>query len=89
MPAKDLLRHELIGSEAEVIRASNKSLVGLKGKIIDETKNTLVLETGNKTRRILKENITMKIKMKHQTIQVEGSLLAGRPEDRLKKRTGI
>ncbi|HLD02903.1 MAG TPA: ribonuclease P protein subunit [Candidatus Nanoarchaeia archaeon] len=89
MPAKDMLRHELIGSDAEVIRASNKSLEGLKGRIIDETKNTLVLETNDKTRRILKKNITMKIKMKKQTIQVEGNLLVGRPEDRLKKRIGI
>ena len=86
MAVKDLLRHELIGCEVEVVDASNSSLIGLKGKVIDETKSSLLIESNDKTKRIFKRNTTMKIKFKHNTIQVRGDLLVGRPEDRIKKR---
>jgi len=70
-------KEELIGSEAEVISSKNPTLVGTKGKIIDETRNTITI----KNKKILKSHVTLKIK--NQTI--EGKNLVGRPEDRLKK----
>ncbi|MFQ5887627.1 MAG: ribonuclease P protein subunit, partial [Candidatus Hydrothermarchaeales archaeon] len=36
---KNLVRHELIGLETEVVDSTNHSLVGLKGTVVDETQN--------------------------------------------------
>ncbi|MBT4151278.1 ribonuclease P, partial [Candidatus Woesearchaeota archaeon] len=36
--------HELIGEEIVVVDATNPSLKGIKGKIIDETKHTLKID---------------------------------------------
>ena len=46
-----VIRGEWIGKEVEVISAATPSLNGVKGTVVDETKNLLVLETskGEKT----------------------------------------
>lgn len=77
---------ELIGLILEVIDAKNKSLIGLKGKVVDETKNTITIEINNKEKKILKNQVTLKIPIDDQMYEVDGKLLVGRPENRLKKR---
>jgi ribonuclease P protein subunit POP4 len=73
-------RGELIGSLVEVISSKNETLIGLKGKIIDETKNTITIQN-KKINKILKSHITIKIDGKI----IEGKNLKKRPEDRIKK----
>ena len=85
MVLKDFLRQELIGLKMEIIDSQNKNLIGIKGEIIDETKNTLIIQEDNKVRTILKKQVTLKISDGQKEIQVNGELLIGRPEDRLKK----
>lgn len=85
MNINDYLKFELIGLEVEVIDAKNKSLIGIKGKIVDETKNTFVIETNGKERKLLKEQVTLIIDFKKEKIRVEGKLFLGRPEERIKK----
>ena len=85
MNPTDVLKHELIGLEAEIIAAKNKSLVGIKGKIIDETKNTITIGT----KKILKEQVTIKMKIKNNIAIVNGEKLVARPEERIKKRNKI
>jgi ribonuclease P protein subunit POP4 len=81
--AKDVARHELIGLEAEVIGSKNKSDIGLKGKIIDETKSTISLQA--KKRKVLfKNNITLIIRFKGKAVKIEGNLLSGKPKERTK-----
>jgi len=83
MLKRDLLRHEFIGLDVEVIKAKNQSLIGIQGKIIDETKNTFTIK-GKTTKKILKAQVTLLIKMKQPMI-IEGTSLLNRSEDRLKK----
>ena len=45
--SNNIFYHELIGLELEVIDSSNKSLIGISGIVIDETKKTLKIETIN------------------------------------------
>ena len=85
MNLKDFLRHELIGLKMEVIDSKNKNLVGIKGTIIDETRNTLVIKYEDKTRTLLKDQVALKIFKDNHEIKVNGEILIGRPEDRLKK----
>lgn len=67
----------------EITEAKNKSLVGLKGKIIDETKNTLTITQKNQRKRIIKDQVTLYFPK--QKIKIKGKFLVGRSEDRLKK----
>ena len=82
---KGILKEELIGLDTEVLEAKNKSLKGLKGRIIDETKFTLKVETAGKVKTILKEQVTLKLPYKGRKLAVEGKLLIGRPYERLKR----
>lgn len=79
---KDIPRHELIGTTIEVVDAQNKSLIGIKGKIIDETRNMLILDGG---KRIIKDKVRLKMKIDNKNIEIDGRILVGRPEDRIKK----
>lgn len=62
----------------EVIYSKNTNLIGVKGKIIDETKNMIILENN----KMIQKNVAM---VNVDGIQLDGKLLVGRSEDRLKK----
>lgn len=81
---RDIVRYELIGLESEVIGSKNKSNLGIKGKIVDETKNTISIEQKNKIKKLLKSNIILKIKIGDQEIKIPGERLSGRPKERIK-----
>ena len=74
--------HELIGEEIEVVEATNKSNLGIKGKIVDETKETIIIEDESKSKTLLKKNIIFKL-IKSGKI-IAGTEVAKRPEDRIK-----
>lgn len=77
-----LLRVELIGCQVEVIKASNSSLVGMKGKVVDETRNMIELDDN---RKLVKDQVMLKVNFNSDHYVVDGKLLVGKPEDRLKK----
>jgi ribonuclease P protein subunit POP4 len=83
----NLVRHELIGLEVEIKNSTNKNQMGLKGKVIDETFKTLKIET-DKGEKVIPKDITIFIfTLPNGTrVQVEGKILLGRPEDRIKKK---
>ena len=78
MKARNAKKEELIGSQMEIVDANNKTLVGIKGKIVNETKNMLTLDNGKK---LIKSQIKIKIK----GVILDGKKLVSRPEDRIKK----
>ena len=50
----------IIGSNIEITESKNKTLVGLKGKVIDQTKNTITLNTREGTKRIILSHVKIK-----------------------------
>lgn len=42
--SKNIFYHELIGLELKIINSSNKSLIGISGIIVNETKKTFLVE---------------------------------------------
>lgn len=54
----NLNQYDLIGRNIEIVGSRNKSLVGVKGKVVDETKNLIILDNGKK---ILKSVVEIKI----------------------------
>jgi ribonuclease P protein subunit POP4 len=84
---QNILKHELIGLEACIKNSNNKQLIGIGGKIIDETKNTIVILKNGKPKRIPKNIIALEIKLPDGSIvEIDGKALVARPEDRLKLR---
>jgi ribonuclease P protein subunit POP4 len=81
----DIARSELIGLEVEVVDAENKSLIGLKGLIVDETKNLLAIEKEGVVKKVIKSQVMIKVLLEGKAFQIDGKILVGRPEDRLKK----
>jgi ribonuclease P protein subunit POP4 len=79
---ENLPGHELIGLECTVVRATNPFLIGIKGKIIDETKNMIVIKNG-KEKKIPKKEVVLKF-MLDEPVEIEGKILIGRPEERVK-----
>jgi ribonuclease P protein subunit POP4 len=73
--------HELVGKRMEIISSRIPELVGVAGKIIDETRSTLTLAIGEKTKKILKNTIVFKLESGEV---VHGELLNKRPEERIK-----
>jgi ribonuclease P protein subunit POP4 len=71
---------EFIGLQLEVIQSKNNSLIGKKGKIIDETKNLIIIEQDKKISKILKKDSVFLINDK----KVIGDKIQKRPEDRIK-----
>ncbi len=83
---KNILRHELIGLECEVVASKNKSQIGTKGKIVDETMKTLVIESDKKEKRIQKDGCVFRLKLDSHVVDIEGRYIVSRPEDRIKKK---
>jgi ribonuclease P protein subunit POP4 len=75
MDKKSLLKGELIGLNVKVLGAN------VEGMIIDETKNMFTIEHKGKKKRIIKGNNEFAF----GKIRIDGKLLIGRPEERIKK----
>ncbi len=80
-----IAKNGLIGFEAEIVNASDRSLMGLKGKIIDETLKTITLETRNGRKIVPKDIVTLSIAFPDGKVIVNGKDLLQRPEERIKK----
>ncbi|NCN39395.1 MAG: ribonuclease P [Candidatus Aenigmarchaeota archaeon CG_4_10_14_0_8_um_filter_37_24] len=84
---ENLVRHELIGLRVEIKKSTNSSQVGLKGVVIDESYKTLKIEVKFGEKTIPKENVIFIFTIPNGTkVQVNGKVLLGRPEDRVKKK---
>jgi ribonuclease P protein subunit POP4 len=85
---KDLVRHELVGLDVEIASSSNPSTVGIRGKVADESRNTISIETAQGiTRTAIKDQCTFVFTLPSgERVRVDGRLLLSRPEDRVKKR---
>tara|TARA_Y100000310_G_C20395065_1_gene674693 strand:- start:328 stop:606 length:279 start_codon:yes stop_codon:yes gene_type:complete len=84
--ARNVPRVEFVGLNIEITSSKNPSIKGMKGKIINETKNMFEIETEEgETKKLIKEQITFKTKIKNKNFIIEGKVLKGKPEDRTKK----
>lgn len=81
----NILKHELIGLEIKITKSKNDSLIGLHGKIVNETRNTLTISSGERLKKVLKAHIVFQASINGQSIEIDGKKLAARPEERIKK----
>jgi ribonuclease P protein subunit POP4 len=84
---ESLARHELIGLDVSVEASSNPSQTGLLGQVVDETRNTFLLETKHKVVRLAKKNASLVFTLPSgQKVRICGSVLISQPENRISKR---
>ncbi|MBI5696907.1 MAG: ribonuclease P protein subunit [Thaumarchaeota archaeon] len=72
---------EFIGMQTEIVESSNKAIIGLAGKIINETKSTFTIHTKNGKKIISKGHSSWKFENEQV---INGNLITKRPEDRIK-----
>lgn len=82
----NIFYHELICLQTKVVDSRIKSLVGLSGKVVMETKNMLYIDDGTKVRAVPKKvSIFEFILPSGSSIKLSGVSIVGRPESRLSK----
>lgn len=83
---QNVLRHELIGLEVRINNSSDPTLVGVRGRIADETRDMLVIEQSGKPKKILKATSILTLTLPSgDEVEVDGLKLVGKPEERVKR----
>ena len=82
---ENIIAHELNGLKVNVVNSFDKNKEGLKGKVVKETKNTLIIEDKKGREKILpKKEVQLEFFVGGKKIKVEGKELIGKPEERIK-----
>ncbi|NOZ30585.1 MAG: ribonuclease P protein subunit [Crenarchaeota archaeon] len=83
---KNIIFHELIGLQVEVLNHPDPGLIGVKGRIIWETRNTLHVDTGRKTLVILKSGGLFRVTLPGgKTTIVRGDHILASPPERARR----
>ncbi len=85
MSGSDFRRREFIGLEAEVLESTCAEYLGIKGRVVDETKNMLTIEQDGRERKVPKDCCSFKFVDGGKPHIVSGKEIKFRPEDRIKK----
>lgn len=80
----NLRKRELIGLQVEVVSAMDPSQAHVRGRVVDETRNILVVEVQGREKRIPKHGSRFRFDVQGG-LEVEGEEIRFRPEDRVKK----
>lgn len=84
---QNLVRHELIGLKVKVTKSTDSTQRNLSGMVVDESYNTLTIESGEKEKTVVKSNCVFVFTLPSRTkVEVDGKVIVSRPEDRVKKK---
>jgi ribonuclease P protein subunit POP4 len=78
---RNVARHELVGLRGRVADSEDPSLVGIEGRVVEETAHTLTIaDDGEKT--VPKEYTTFEFELPDATVRVDGRAIYARPAER-------
>ena len=84
--AKNLLYSTFIGLEVEIVNSSQRSLIGRRGTVVDETKNLIVIQSEGNEIKIPKVSSTFRFTTESlEKVEVKGEKITFRPHERPKK----
>ena len=81
--ADNITSHEFIGLSTEITKSSNPQIVGLNGRIVDETKSMFTINTAKGVKSIAKASNSWKFSIENKDVIVDGSKIAKRSFDRI------
>ena len=83
---KNIVIHELVGLEVIVVNHTDPSLVGLRGIVVDETLNTLLIQTERGRKRVPKKGAVFCFRLPNgKWTIVKGEEILFRPWERTKR----
>ena len=81
----NITRHELIGLKVSIIQSSHAGYIGIRGRVVNETKNTLLITDGVERKCVPKESNVFRFTMPDNSIaEIEGHMILSRPVERIK-----
>jgi ribonuclease P protein subunit POP4 len=84
---QNILRHEFIGLKVFVEQSPNKYEEGISGIIIDETRNTLRIKTGNGIKCLEKQRKLLRVTLPDSVqVIIDGNALSVSPTRRVSMR---
>jgi ribonuclease P protein subunit POP4 len=89
MNVNEVYLKELIGRNIMIKNSHNTKNIGIKGKLIDETKNMMFIDTGVKTCSIPKNGTIFSIRFDGAYYDINGDAILIKPEDRTKEKRKI
>jgi ribonuclease P protein subunit POP4 len=82
----DVINGEFVGTNCTITESRHLDYVGISGEVVNESKNTFAIMQTDGAKSIIKEAAVFQFGFSDGTIvEIDGKLLVGRPEDRLKK----
>lgn len=79
----NITSHEFIGLNTEIVKSTNPQVIGLNGRIINETKSMFTISTENGDKSIAKSTNSWKFSIQNEDVIIEGTKIRKRPFDRL------
>ncbi len=81
MNLETISEYDLIGQEITITQSSNKEIVGLKAKVIMETKNMITVNTDNGKKNIPKD--ICQFSNNQGILETDSTKLSKRPHERM------
>ena len=81
--ADNITSHEFIGLNTEIVKSTNPQVIGLNGRIINETKSMFTINTEEGVKSIAKSTNSWKFSIGNKNVVVEGTKITKRSFDRL------
>jgi len=82
---RNIVLSELIGLRARIVDSLDKKQKGITGNVIDETKNTVIMETAEGKRSFVKMISRFRFYTPDGSFEVEGKEIDFRPDERIEK----
>ena len=84
--SQSLLKHELIGLPVRVVNSTHSGYVGIRGTVVNETQNMLLILHNGKQKRVPKKTSVFQFFLPDGSlVEINGVEIAKRPEDRIEK----
>lgn len=81
---KNLAAHEWIGLSCRVIESTDPSRKNIHGTIVDESKNTLTIQTTQSEKKIPKKEVELQVELDSQKVRLRTADWCMAPENRIK-----
>jgi len=85
MNEKTFAKDEFIGLKVKIKECSDPEWKGKTGLILNETKNTFLIDINNQEKTIAKNIAIFEFEVDDKKISIDGSKIVYRPENRIKK----